>query len=80
MFDGSINLNNQMMLFLNQQYECMQMIKAQCLIGSLKMVSSEKYINPSNEREGKSCPEEHCGNLIDDKWLDMLIALQDQTG
>lgn len=61
-------------------YANLAMIKAQSLIGSLKMVSHEKHINPSNEWKGKSCPEEHCGNLINDKGLDVLIALRDLTG
>lgn len=61
-------------------YAYLNVIKAQSLIGSFKMVSHEKDINPSNEREGKSCPEDHCGNLIDDNWLDVLIALRDLTG
>lgn len=60
-------------------YANLTMIKAQSLTGSLKMVSSEKCINLSNEHEEKSCPEEHCGNLIDDKRLAVLIALRELT-
>lgn len=56
------------------------MIKAQSLTGSLKKKKYKKYINPCNEWEGKSCPEQHSGNLMDDKWLAVLIALRDLTG
>lgn len=43
------------------------MLKAQSLIVGVKMVFHEQYIKPSNEWKGKSCPEEHSGNLTDDK-------------